>query len=192
MSGTISSAVPTTTTLALSVTCLTGFVRRAEPIGIVQRGTHRLIDINGRLIAVLRSNTVNLFGWEGQFVTVCGVDEGLIEGVRSLLVTQVFRANIPTTQPQPQQIDLRLLLLLLLTNPGLAQQLPQGLLFALLSQSGLLGFGLGGVGVPLQGFTGLGVSGLGTAGLGTFGAAQTGGLLAAQLGGLQSFGTQVI
>lgn len=106
----------TTTTLRANFVCLTGVVRRAEEIGFIQRGTHRLVDLQGRVIAALRSNQVNLTALEGQFVTVCGISEGRIEGVLSILVTQAQSALQPTTPPvfPPQQIDLRTLLLLLL------------------------------------------------------------------------------
>lgn len=107
--------------------CLTGIIRRAEEIGIIQRGTHRLVDLSGRVVAALRSDQVNLFSLEGQFVTVCGISEGRIEGVLSLLVTQVLPANVPTAPPQPF-IDFRLLLfLLLLLSLGFPIGQPGGL-----------------------------------------------------------------
>jgi len=124
------------------VICRTGFIRRAEPIGIIQRGTHRLVDVNGNVIASLRSDRVNLFALEGRFVTVCGFDEGRIEGVLSIMVTQVFPVGAPTVTPVPQ-VDLRtLLLLILLTNPNLLRGIRPDLLLALLLSSGLFGSSL--------------------------------------------------
>ncbi len=82
--------------------CLNGRIQRAAPIDIFQRGTHRLIDITGRVIAILRSFTVNLFLFEGQFVTVCGIFEGNIEGVPSILVTSIFNQNPPNCPPNCQ------------------------------------------------------------------------------------------
>jgi hypothetical protein len=58
--------------------CRTGIIRRAEEIGIIQRGTHRLFDVAGNLIASLQSTQVNLFALEGRFLTVCGTSEGVI------------------------------------------------------------------------------------------------------------------
>lgn len=104
-------------------TCLTGFIRRAEPIGFIQRGTHRLIDVNGNVIASLRSTQVQLSALEGRFVTVCGFSEGQIEGVLSLRVTEVFPVVSPTITPLPQ-IDLRMLLLALLLSTGLFGSVP--------------------------------------------------------------------
>lgn len=139
MAGNVTATPVVSTTLRpVSFTCLTGFVRRRPQIGIFQRGTHLLVDINGNVIATLRSNTVDLFGLEGRFVTVCGTNEGQIEGVTSLLVTQLL--NVPSVTPVPGQIDLRtLLVLLLLTNPNLFATNPQLLQFLLLIQ--LLGGG---------------------------------------------------
>lgn len=119
--------------------CLTGVVRRAEEIGIIQRGTHRLVDLSGNLLAALRSDQVNLTALEGRFVTVCGINEGQIEGVTSLRVTQVLPANVPGTFPAPQpQLDLRLLILLiLLSNPALLRGFNLNLLLALLFGGGL-------------------------------------------------------
>ena len=82
--------------------CLNGRIQRAAPIDIFQRGTHRLIDITGRVIATLRSLTINLFLFEGQFVTVCGIFEGNIEGVPSILVTAIFN-QIPPNCPCPNE-----------------------------------------------------------------------------------------
>lgn len=115
MGGIVTPALVSTTTSG-SFTCLTGFIRPAEQIGIIQRGTHRLVDARGNVLASLHSNQVNLRALEGQFVTVCGFSEGRIEGVLSLNVTQVFSATVPvvTPPPQPISIDLRTLLLLLL------------------------------------------------------------------------------
>lgn len=116
-------------TVAGQFVCLTGIIRRAEEIGIIQRGTHRLVDLSGRVIAALRSDQVNLFGLEGQFVTVCGISEGRIEGVLSLRVTQVLPANVPGFTPQPF-VDFRLLLLLLfLASLGFPIGLQRGGLF---------------------------------------------------------------
>jgi hypothetical protein len=127
-----------TTTSSVSFACLTGFVQRRPPVTIFQRGTHLLLDVNGNVIATLRSNQVNLASFEGRFVTVCGINEGQIEGVTSLLVTQVLSANVPGTTPFPGQVDLRLLLLLLLlTNPNLLSTNPQ--LLQILLLSGILG-----------------------------------------------------
>jgi hypothetical protein len=148
--------------------CLTGTIARAEPIGIIMRGTHRLLDATGRIIAALQSNVVNLFALEGRFLTVCGIDEGVIEGVRSILVTQVFQPGAPTPAPAPPpaQLDLRtLLLFLLLTQPGLLRGIRPEILLAIL-------FGLGQFGAP-----GLGALGKQAApGLGAFGAPGTTGL----------------
>lgn len=156
-------AATPTAALRQDFTCLTGIVRRAEEIGFIQRGTHRLVDLQGRVIAALRSNQVNLFGLEGQFLTVCGISEGRIEGVLSLLVTQVFPVRQPTVPPvpPPQQIDLRTLLLFLL----LTRQISPLLLFLLLS-GGLDRTGIAGLGLGLGGPLGLSVTGLGTTGLG--------------------------
>jgi hypothetical protein len=142
MSGPVSVTTPFTVSASasLSFACLTGFVRRRTGLDIFQRGTHLLVDASGRVIAVLRSSQVNLFALEGRFVTVCGVNEGQIEGVTSLLVTQVIGANVPGTTLPPQQIDLRtLLLLLLLTNPNLLQGFGQNFLLSQLLSSGTLG-----------------------------------------------------
>lgn len=76
--------------------CLTGLVVPAEQIGIIQRGTHRLLDANGRVIAALRSDVVNLNALVGQNAIVCGLDEGQIEGVTSLNVTQAFPIQFGT------------------------------------------------------------------------------------------------
>lgn len=128
--------------------CLTGFVRRRAQVDIFQRGTHRLVDRNGNVVAILRSDRVNLNNLEGQFVQVCGINEGQIEGVTSLLVTQVFAANVPSvTPPPPSQVDLRtLLILLLLTNPNLLRGINPGILFTLLLGTGLLGSNVSGLG----------------------------------------------
>ncbi len=126
-------------TAGTAFTCLTGFIRRAEPVGFIQRGTHRLIDVNGNVIASLRSTQVNLSALEGRFVTVCGFSEGQIEGVLSLRVTEVFPVVSPPVTPVPQ-IDLRtLLLLILLTNPNLLRGLRTDLLLILLLSTGLFG-----------------------------------------------------
>lgn len=122
----------TTTTVGTTTggtVCLTGVVRRAEEIGIIQRGTHRLVDAQGNVIAALRSDTVSLAALEGQFVTVCGVNEGRIEGVLSIRVTQAFPAFSPGFTPVPvQRIDPRILLLFLLfTQPQLIRFLPPGI-----------------------------------------------------------------
>ncbi|HYF92148.1 MAG TPA: hypothetical protein VD969_07860 [Symbiobacteriaceae bacterium] len=77
-------------TTAFRFSCLTGFIRRAEEVGFLQRGTHRLVAADGRVIATLSSTVVDLTALEGQFRTVCGFDEGEIEGVTSLRVTQVL------------------------------------------------------------------------------------------------------
>jgi hypothetical protein len=69
--------------------CLTGFIRRAEAIGFIQRGTHRLVDRGGNVVAILRGDQVNLFALEGRLALVCGIDEGVIEGFRSVLVRTV-------------------------------------------------------------------------------------------------------
>jgi len=125
------------TTVGATV-CRTGIIRRAEEIGFIQRGTHRLFDLAGNLIASLASTQVNLFGLEGRFVTVCGTSEGGIEGVLALNVTQVLPATVPGAAPTPQpQPDIRLLLLLLLlTQPGLIRTIrPELLLFLLLGRS---------------------------------------------------------
>ncbi len=76
-------------TIHPNLTCLSGFVVPAEQIGFIQRGTHRLIGVNGQVLASLRSNTIDLNALVGRFVTVCGVSEGVIEGVLSLNVTVV-------------------------------------------------------------------------------------------------------
>jgi hypothetical protein len=70
--------------------CLTGFIRRAEAIGFIQRGTHRLVDRSGNVVAILRGDQVNLFALEGRLALVCGIDEGMIEGFRSVLVRRVL------------------------------------------------------------------------------------------------------
>lgn len=70
--------------------CLAGFIRRAEAIGFIQRGTHRLTDDSGNVIAILHGDQVNLFSLEGRRALVCGIDEGMIEGFRSLLVVRAF------------------------------------------------------------------------------------------------------
>ena len=70
--------------------CLNGTVVRAAPIDFIQRGTHRLIDASGRQIAILRSTTINLVQFEGLLVAVCGIFEGIIEGLQSILVSNVF------------------------------------------------------------------------------------------------------
>jgi hypothetical protein len=92
MSGPVSFPVTTLTTTT-NLRCLSGIIVRAEPFGFIQRGTHRLLNTSGQVIAALRSDVVNLTQFEGQFRTVCGMDEGQIEGVTSLLVTQVLPAN---------------------------------------------------------------------------------------------------
>lgn len=96
--------------------CMTGFIVRAEEFGFIQRGTHRLVTRDGRVLASLSSNRVNLFALEGQLRTVCGFDEGEIEGVVSLRVTQVLPVNVPGTFPPPTDggINLALILLLLI------------------------------------------------------------------------------
>lgn len=98
--------------------CLTGFIVRREQIGFLQRGSHRLVAANGRVLATLSSDRVNLFALEGQFRTVCGIDEGEIEGVTSLRVTQVLPAgNAVVILPLSiRPINLRTLLLLLLRS----------------------------------------------------------------------------
>lgn len=84
--------------------CLTGRVMPAEQVGFLQRGTHRLVDASGRVLATLRSDTVNLNALVGQPAIVCGIDEGQIEGVTSLNVTQAapFQLNMMT----PFQFDI--------------------------------------------------------------------------------------
>ncbi len=170
------TTAPVTVSAAVSggLICRTGFIRRAEPIGFIQRGTHRLVDLSGRVIAALRSNRVNLFALEGQFLTVCGIDEGVIEGVRSILVTQVFPAGARTGQ-----LDLRTLLLFqLFANPGVLRFLNPALLFLLLGSP--FGFGKG---------TSLGLTGLGAAAPGTtFG---LGGGIGTQLALQAGLGTQL-
>lgn len=84
--------------------CLNGILVRAAPIDFIQRGTHRLVDSVGRLIAILRSQTINLTEFEGQFVAVCGTFEGIIEGLQSILVLSVF---IQKSSCPQQQIDFR-------------------------------------------------------------------------------------
>ncbi|HWI52078.1 MAG TPA: hypothetical protein VNT01_08040 [Symbiobacteriaceae bacterium] len=89
--------------------CLTGYVMPAEQIGFLQRGTHRLVAADGRVLATLSSDQVDLSALAGQWSTVCGIDEGEIEGVPSLQVTQAMPAGSALTlQHMPfQQIDLR-------------------------------------------------------------------------------------
>jgi hypothetical protein len=146
MAGTTAPVILGGQTGTRTTICLTGIVRRAEEVGIIQRGTHRLIDLSGNVIAALRSNQVNLFALEGQFVTVCGINEGRIEGVLSIFVTQAFRANVPgTVPPFPGQLDLRtLLLFILFTQPQLLRGIRLDILLALLFGGGL--FGLPGAG----------------------------------------------
>ena len=89
--------------------CLTGYVMPAEEIGFLQRGTHRLVAADGRVLATLSSDQVDLIALEGQWSSVCGIDEGEIEGVPSLRVTQAVPVGTATIlQPLPfQQFDLR-------------------------------------------------------------------------------------
>ena len=89
----MSEPVSFSSTMSIRFTCLTGIIRRAEEVGFLQRGTHRLVAANGQVIATLSSTMVDLTALEGQFRTVCGFDEGVIEGVTSLQVTQVMPAN---------------------------------------------------------------------------------------------------
>lgn len=93
----MSGPVSFSSTISLRFACLSGIIQRAEEVGFLQRGTHRLVSATGQVLATLRSNQVNLFALEGQFRTVCGFDEGEIEGVRSLLVTQVLPPNLGPT-----------------------------------------------------------------------------------------------
>lgn len=54
-------------------TCLTGLVQRAPLTSQFIGGTHVLVDVaSGVIAALLRSDTVNLAGLEGQVATVCG------------------------------------------------------------------------------------------------------------------------
>lgn len=76
---------------ARPIICLTGLIRRAEAFGFIQRGTHRLVDWRGNIVAILHGDQVNLFALEGRLALVCGIDEGMIEGFRSLLV---LRASV--------------------------------------------------------------------------------------------------
>jgi hypothetical protein len=140
MSGPVSFPVTTfTTTTSTNFRCLSGFIVRAEPIGFIQRGTHRLLNASGQVIAALRSDVIDLTQFEGQFRTVCGLDEGQIEGVTSLLVTQVLPVNVPggVPAPQPSPIDLRLLLLVLLLRPDLLQGISQSVLISQLQSAGV-------------------------------------------------------
>lgn len=94
------------TGFSIQFRCLTGRILPAEQVGIFQRGTHRLVDASGRVLATLSSDVVNLTALEGQPAIVCGIDEGQIEGVTSLRVTQA--TPIQTTmfmQPMPLQVD---------------------------------------------------------------------------------------
>lgn len=113
-------------------TCLTGRILQAPPTSQFAIGSHVLVDLIGNLITSLRSDTVDLSQLEGQFVTVCGVQQviqSLVHGRQVLLTVTAVLA--PQTVPVPTRIDLRrLLLLLLLTNPGLFQSRPD--LFTLL------------------------------------------------------------
>jgi hypothetical protein len=94
------------TGFSISFRCLTGRVVPAEQVGFLQRGTHRLLGANGQVMATLRSDTVNLNALVGQPAIVCGIDEGEIEGVTSLNVTQAapFQTNM-MMQPMPFQFD---------------------------------------------------------------------------------------
>ncbi|BDG60928.1 hypothetical protein [Caldinitratiruptor microaerophilus] len=71
-------------------TCLTGFVTRRPAIGIPFAGTHLLVGLGGQVIASLESTIVNLEALVGQFVTLCGVSRGEIEGVTAVNVTSAF------------------------------------------------------------------------------------------------------
>lgn len=71
-------------------TWLTGFVTRRPAIGIPFAGTHLLVGLGGQVIASLESTTVNLDALVGQFVTLCGISRGEIEGVTSIAVTSAF------------------------------------------------------------------------------------------------------
>ncbi|MDF2630036.1 MAG: hypothetical protein K0R39_3867 [Symbiobacteriaceae bacterium] len=88
MSGQVPFGTGFQTSFSIQFRCLTGRVIPREQVGIFQRGTHRLVDANNRVLATLASDTVNLYALEGQGAIVCGIDEGQIEGVTSLRVTQ--------------------------------------------------------------------------------------------------------
>lgn len=95
------------TGFSIQFRCLTGQVVPAEQVGILQRGTHRLLGANGQVLATLRSDTVNLNALVGQPAIVCGIDEGQIEGVTSLNVTQASPfGTTMMTQPMPLQLDI--------------------------------------------------------------------------------------
>ncbi|MGE5676204.1 MAG: hypothetical protein ACM3XM_20375 [Mycobacterium leprae] len=97
--------------VAPSITCLSGTVRPAPEIDFIQRGTHRLVNDYGAVVATLSAKQVNLTDWVGQSVTVCGIDEGIIEGVHSLQVTQVLHPGElpPSGRPSPSLMMVPLL-----------------------------------------------------------------------------------
>lgn len=136
------STLGTTVPTGGNFICLTGIVTPAEEIGIIQRGNFRLVGLGGNVIATLTSAGPNLAFLTGRLVTVCGLNEGVIEGVRSVRVTQVLSAQVSPV-PFGQNLDLRTLLLLSLLS-GAGRINPNLLLLLFLSgQFGGFGGGFG-------------------------------------------------
>lgn len=106
-------------------TCLTGFVTPRPAIGIPFAGTHLLVGLGGQVIASLDSATVNLDALSGQFVTLCGISRGEIEGITSIAVTSAFASpfgisplQVPFLPPLLQWFLLQQFLLSALAAPA--------------------------------------------------------------------------
>lgn len=86
---------------AFGQVCLNGVVQDRPPVGIPYAGTHLLVGPDGRVIASLASAQVNLPALVGRNVTLCGFNQGIIEGVPALAVVEA-EATPPPAPPSPQ------------------------------------------------------------------------------------------